>query len=105
MKIIETKSVIIEGIDLEKFTFLTKKNENEYFKMMDKIHAILIEHSGGFWDILRTDQKDVWEFVLEPLSDDIKQAGYNWKEYQQFKIETNRARMYGTTPVGFRYKG
>ena len=105
MEIIKTKSVIIEGIDLERFEFQTKKNEKEYFKMMDKINAILVEHSGGFWDILRTDRKDVWEFVLAPLSKDIEEAGYNWKEYQQFATETNRGRMYGTTPVGFRYVG
>jgi hypothetical protein len=35
MKIIKTKSVVIEGIDLEKFEFQTKKNEKEYFKMME----------------------------------------------------------------------
>jgi hypothetical protein len=105
MKIIETKTVILEDVNFEDFVYETKQNRKEYFKLMDKVHAALLPHGKGFWSILKTDKKDVWEFKLDALSEEIENAGYNWKEYQQFRLEFYKGRLWGSTPVGFKYKG
>lgn len=93
MEIIKTKTVIVNHLKLERQ------------KDIKRLHNILIKHSGGFWDLLHTDVEGEIECILRPLSADIEAAGYNWKEYQNFQSEYYGKRLWGSTPVGFKYKG
>lgn len=93
MKIIKTKTVLVSHLNLDRQ------------KDIKRLHSILIKHSGGFWNLLHTENKGEIECILEPLSDDIEKAGYNWKEYKVFEREFYGQRLWGSTAVGFKYKG
>lgn len=93
MEVIKTKTVLVEDLDLS-----VQGN-------VDKLHDILKQHATGFWHLLSTDQENVMECVLRPLSDDITKAGYKWKDYKEFEENFYKGRLLGVAPVGFRYLG
>ncbi len=93
MEIIKTKIVKVQHLNVDRQ------------KDLKRLHAILLKQSGGFWNLLHTDVEGEIECILEPLSADIEAAGYNWKEYKNFENAFYGKRLWGSTPVGFKYKG
>ena len=93
MEIIKTKTVFTERLDLEK-----EKN-------IKKLENILSQHSNGWWYVINTDQEDIVECILMPLSEDIEKAGYDWKEYKTFETAFYTGKVVAVMPVGFYYAG
>ena len=93
IEIIKTKRVLVSHLNLDRQ------------KDIKRLHSILIKHSGGFWDLLHTDIEGEIECILTPSPDEIEAAGYNWKEYQNYQKAFYGKRLWGSTPVGFKYKG
>jgi len=94
MEIIKLKTVFTEKLDLSK-----EKN-------IKKLEDILKLHSNGWWYVIDTDQENIVECILMPLSEDIEKAGYDWKEYRTFETAfyTDKG-VIAVMPVGFYYAG